>query len=56
MPPAQFIHRKENSLSRGQRVLDGLGAGAWNWAKQEPEFATTESLEKCLWFNAARIP
>jgi hypothetical protein len=51
---------KRKIASRGQRVLNGLsGAGAWNWAEKEPVsewFANTESLENCLWFNAALIP
>jgi hypothetical protein len=58
MPPQSKSSTEEKIVSRGQRVLDGLsGAGVWNWAEKAPAWlANTESLEKCLWFNAVMIP
>ncbi|HKU08864.1 MAG TPA: hypothetical protein VJR30_22585 [Bradyrhizobium sp.] len=58
MPLRSQSSTEKKIVSRGQRVLDGLsGAGVWNWAEKEPEwFADTESLEKCIWFNAEMIP
>jgi hypothetical protein len=49
---------KEKIASRGQRVLNGLsGARVLTWAESAPERPTnTESLKKCIWFNAELIP
>jgi hypothetical protein len=50
--------KRKKIASRGQCVLDGLsGARVLTWAESAPERPTnTESLEKCVWFNAALIP